>query len=302
MQTKKPLIIVLLGPTASGKTALSLEIAEEMNWSIQNIDSRQLYKGMDIGTAKPTKDEQNRVKHFLLDLQTPKKQITLHNFQKKALSSINKVLKQKKVAFLVGGSGLYLKSITHGLIPPAVPPQQNLRKQLSKFDPEECHEILQNCDPIAANRISPSDSIRTIRALEVFYATGHPISSQQLSKAPPWDLLEIGLNPQNLNERIEERAKKIYKMGLIEETKRLIDEFGKDLPLLKTIGYEEALALINGELNIEGAIEITIKRTKQFAKRQKTWFKNKHNPKWLNDEQPLRESLSLIQDALGCIN
>tara|TARA_Y100001968_G_scaffold316590_1_gene344618 strand:- start:106 stop:1005 length:900 start_codon:yes stop_codon:yes gene_type:complete len=299
MQTTKPLVIVLLGPTASGKTDLGIEIAKKLKLDIHNIDSRQIYKGMDIGTAKPTKDQQKIIKHFLIDICEPNQPITFHEFQKIAQSSLQANLKKKAIGLLVGGSGLYLQALTKGLQPPAVGPQKSLRKQLQKIGQYQCHQILQQCDPIAAKKISVSDYVRTIRALEVFYATAIPMSQQKKSQSPPWKILEIGLDPTNLKEKISHRTQQIYNNGLIEETKYLINKFGKDLPLLKTIGYQEALSIITGEINVSEAIEITTKRTNDFAKRQRTWFKKQHTPTWLNDEKPLRESISLIQDVIG---
>ncbi len=299
MKENKPLVIVLLGPTASGKTALAIELAKKFKLDIHNIDSRQLYRGMDIGTAKPTKEQQKLVKHFLIDICEPTQPITLHEFKKKAQASLEKNLKEKKVGFLVGGSGLYLKSLTSGLEPPAVAPQKKIRDQLKNIGQTECHQILQKCDPLSAQKISKSDSLRTIRALEVFYATSYPMSSQKQSKSPPWKILEIGLNPKNLDEKISKRTNAIFKNGLIEETKYLINKFGHDLPLLQTIGYQEALSNIKGELSLSEAIQITNKRTHAFAKRQRTWFKKQHSPKWLNDEKPLKDSISLIQDVIG---
>ena len=298
MNKTKPLVIVLLGPTASGKTNLAIEIAEELKLDIHNVDSRQIYKGMDIGTAKPTQEQQNRVKHYLIDLYEPNEPITLQQFQNTAQQSLEKEIRQKNMSLLTGGSGLYIKSLTAGLQPPAVPPQKKLREQLLKFKKGECYQFLQRCDPETASKLPPTDSNRIIRALEVFYATGKPFSTQLKSTTPSWKVLEIGLNPLDLNERIIKRTKQIYKNGLIEETENLIRKFGQGLQLLKTIGYQEALSIINGDLNQEEAIATTTLRTKQLAKRQKTWFRNKHNPKWLNNEQPLRESLSLIKDAL----
>ncbi len=299
MKQKKPLIIVLLGPTASGKTDLSIEIAQKFNLDIHNIDSRQIYKGMDIGTAKPTYDQQKLIKHFLIDLRKPNQQITLHEFQQEAKLSLQKNLQEKEIGFLVGGSGLYLKALIYGLAPPAIPPQPLLRNQFKEIGQEFCHQLLQKCDPIAAKRISPSDPSRTIRALEVFYATGQPISTLQSLKPPPWNFLELGLNPKNLQERIAQRTKNIYKNGLIEETSALIQEFGKELSLLKTIGYKEALNVIEGSLSIKEAIALTTIRTNQFAKKQKTWFKGQHNAKWLNEKNTLSEALSLIQNVIG---
>ena len=141
MEILKPLVISLLGPTASGKTELAIEIAEKLNLNIHNIDSRQIYIGMDIGTAKPTKEQQNRVHHHLLDLYQPNQKVTVQAFKEKAISSLNQNLKERNMGFLVGGSGLYLKAITEGLNPPAVPPQENLRIQLSEINQSECHKM-----------------------------------------------------------------------------------------------------------------------------------------------------------------
>ena len=299
MKHKKPLVIVLLGPTASGKTDLSIEIAQELNLDIHNIDSRQIYIGMDIGTAKPSYEQQKLIKHFLIDLRKPNRQITVHEFQKEAMGSLEKNLKDKEIGFLVGGSGLYLKALICGLNPPAIPPQPFLRNQFKAIGQKSCHQLLQKCDPIASQRISSSDSSRTIRALEVFYATGKPIRTLQSLKPPPWRFIEIGLNPNNLHERISNRTKAIFKNGLIEETENLIQEFGKELSLLKTIGYQEAFNVIEGSLSVEEAIARTTVRTNQFAKKQRTWFKGQHNAKWLNEKNSLSEALSLIQNVIG---
>ncbi len=292
------LVIVLLGATASGKTALAIELAEQLKINVINVDSRQLYIGMDVGTAKPTKDQQNRVTHELLDLLPPNKQINLREFQSKANRKIEESLTKCGISFLVGGSGLYLKAITHGLIPPAVGAQEDLRAQLKKIGQSTCYQLLQKADPKAANKIEANDSIRTQRALEVLYATGKPISQQQRIAAPPWKILELGLDPKNLRALIFERTKQIYANGLIEETKNLVQLYGADLPLLQTIGYGEALKVLNGEMCLQEAIEITNARTQKLAKRQRTWFRKQHSPHWLESEEPLSEALSLIRTGL----
>ena len=288
-----------MGPTASGKTELAIDIATKLKSNIHNIDSRQIYMDMDIGTAKPTADQRKKVHHFLIDLCLPSKPINLHEFQSIASKSMEEELKKHDFIFLVGGSGLYLQALLRGLNPPAVSPQEFLRKQLSKMDKAERHNLLKCCDPKSAEKIHPEDSIRTIRALEVFYATGKMFSDQKNLKPPSWTILELGLNPKNLNTRIQHRTKKMYQNGLIEETENLIYKYGNNLQLLKTIGYGEARSIINGKINYEEALEITIKRTCQLAKRQKTWFRNKHNSKWLNDENSLPEALSFIYEVLG---
>ncbi len=298
MPSAKPLVIVLLGPTASGKTELSLELAETLKLNIHNIDSRQLYVGMDIGTAKPTKEQRLRVTHYLLDIRNPDQPITLQEFQKAAEASLEKTMKGNASAFLVGGSGLYLKAITCGLRPSPVPPVPYLRQQFSELGQSTCYQLLQSSDKKAAQRIGPADAVRTQRALEVLYATGESITTQEGKEPPQWQILELGLAPKNLRKRISTRTNNLYSKGLIEETEQLIKQFDSNLPLLKTIGYGEALAVIQSKLTRSEAIEITNLRTNQFAKRQRTWFRRQHNPRWLNDEDPLREALSLIQARL----
>ncbi len=301
MKKNKPLVLVLLGPTASGKTSLAIDLAKRLNLKIHNIDSRQIYIGMDIGTAKPTREQQKLVEHYLVDICSPDHPINLHEFKKTALLSLEPIINSGEIGFLVGGSGLYLKSITGGFIPPAVPPQTIIRKQLTSLGQETCHQLLKETDPIAGSKISKADTIRTQRALEVIYATGKGISKQQKSDPPQWKVLELGLDPKNLKERIAKRTSEIYSEGIIEETQKLVETFGKSLPLLQTIGYKEALEVLEGRLNLQEAIGCTNRRTQQFAKRQRTWFKNKHSPHWLNDEEPLREALSIIQTGLGYV-
>ena len=295
----KPLVIAIMGPTASGKTELAIDIAKKIHSKIHNVDSRQIYIDMDIGTAKPTAVQQKQVEHFLIDLCLPSKPINLHDFQSIAKKCIERELKNRKLTLLVGGSGLYLQALIGGLNPPAVPPQKFLRNQLYKIDTAERHNLLKCCDPYSAESIHPEDSIRIIRALEVFYATGKMFSKQKNLKPNSWRVLELGLNPDNLSTRIQHRTKKMYKNGLVEETEDLITKYGNDLQLLKTIGYGEARSIINGNINHEEALEITIKRTCQLAKRQKTWFRNKHNSKWLNEENKLSEALTYINEFLG---
>ncbi len=174
-----------------------------------------------------------------------------------------------------------------------------MRAQLNSLGQQICYQLLEAADAEAAQRISKADAIRTQRALEVLYSTGKPMSQQKFAKAPPWEILELGLDPKNLRQRIANRTIELYKNGLIQETSQLINIFGEDLPMLQTIGYKEALEVLQGQLLLNDAIAITTRRTQQFAKRQRTWFRKQHNPHWLNDEEPLREALSLIQARIG---
>ena len=198
----KPLVIVLVGPTASGKTNLAIEIAKYFNINIHNIDSRQLYRFMDIGTAKPTKEQQKIIKHFLIDIEEPSIQVNAKQFQEIATKSINRELNQKRIPFLIGGSGLYMNSIIKGFFAPDVPPQKALRSQFEKLGQEKCWELLKICDPLLSKKINFADQVRTIRALEIFYVTGKPMSSQNFQNPPPWTVLELGIDRVDLKEQI----------------------------------------------------------------------------------------------------
>ena len=299
MSSYPPHVIVLIGPTASGKTELAIKIAEYFKTRIHNIDSRQIYKSMDIGTAKPSENQQKQIKHFLIDIEEPVNRINVKQFQEIAQKSIKTEIKQNNLPFLVGGSGLYMNSITKGFFLPNIPPQNNLRGQLKELGQKKCWELLENCDPISTKKINFADQIRTIRALEVFYVTGKPLSTLQVQQPPEWKILELGLDRDNLKERILQRTKSMFLSGILEETKQLISQYGSDLPILKTIGYLEARDVINNRLAIDKAIELTTKKTIQFAKRQKTWFRNKNNPIWLNNKNLLKDAIIKIESFLG---
>ena len=301
--SSQPLVIALMGPTASGKTALAIEIAQALDLAVLSVDSRQLYKEMTIGTAKPTAEQRATVRHELLDLRAPDEPINLQEFRQEADRAIEAEHKRRGIAFLVGGSGLYIKAITQGMTPPAVPPQPQLRADLEALGQSQCYALLRQADPDAAGRIMANDAVRTQRALEVLYATGRPLSQQQGSNPPPWRVLELGLNPSNLRQRIAQRSRALYADGLVAETRGLLERYGQGCALLDTIGYAEAGALLRGELTEEQAIEQTTKRTQQFAKRQKTWFRRQHQPLWLDapgqENNPLKRALSAIEHVLG---
>lgn len=298
----QPLVIVLLGPTASGKTDLAIALAQALDLAVLNVDSRQLYRQMDVGTAKPTAAQRGQARHELLDLRDPDQPINLQEFRAIAEAQLNAELARKPLALLAGGSGLYLQALTQGLEPPAVPPQPQLRAQLAALGQPLCHQLLRQGDPAAAARIAPADAVRTQRALEVLYATGRPLSSQQGATPPPWRVLELGLNPTDLTARIASRTKCLFAAGLVAETEALIERYGAGLPLLNTIGYAEAKQQLAGERSESEAIALCEQRTRQFAKRQRTWFRRRHAPIWLEErstEGQLAQALQVVERGLG---
>ena len=299
MFSPQPFVIVLIGPTASGKTELAIKIANYFKTNIHNIDSRQIYRFMDIGTAKPSKKQQKQIKHYLIDIAEPINPINVKDFQEIAQDSINKEIKQNNLPFLVGGSGLYMNSIIKGFFGPDVPPQITLRAQLEELGQKKCWDLLQSCDPMSTKKINFADQIKTIRALEIFYVTGKPMSAQKVQNPPSWKILELGLDREDLKERILQRTKNMFLFGILEETKNLINKYGWDLPILETIGYKEAKNVLKNDLTIEKAIELTSTKTIQLAKRQKTWFRNKNNPIWLSNKNLLKDAIIKIESFLG---
>lgn len=301
----EPLTIALLGPTASGKTDLAIALAESLDLAVLSVDSRQIYRGMDVGTAKPSAAQRARVRHELLDLRDPDQPITLQEFTTLAHAAIAAEHARRGVALLVGGSGLYLQALLAGLTPPPVPPQPALRAQFGALGQPFCHRLLELADPEASARIAPADAVRTQRALEVLYATGRPLSRQQGLRPPPWRVLELGLLPQDLNRRIQIRTRRMFEAGLVEETAGLLARYGNDCPLLDTIGYREARLLLAGTLARDEAIALTERRTRQYAKRQRTWFRRRHRPIWLGataaaeagEGERFREALTLAHEA-----
>ena len=281
----EPGLLVIIGPTASGKSALALRLATHLGLPILSADSRQVYRGMDIGTAKATAGERRRVRHHLLDLRNPDRPITVREFQQHARRCIAYYHRRGICPVLVGGSGLYVAAVTQGLTPPALPPQPELRQQLEALGSRHCYDLLRCADPEAAARIHSNDKVRLQRALEVIYGTGQPGFRQRRRHPPPYPVLELGLNPGDLEQRIARRTASMYASGLLAETRGLLERYGPDLPLLDTLGYGEARHVLTGQLQQSEAIATTNRRTRQYAKRQRTWFRGQHRAHWLSAEE-----------------
>lgn len=281
------MLIVICGATASGKSGLALEIAQRLDSIIISADSRQIYREFNIGTAKPSLGEQKLVPHYQIDICQPTETLTLAEYQQQTQKIIqNSGL--SSLPLLVGGTGLYLDSITKGLKIPRVSPQPELRSQLSNLGQTQLHAWLSQVDPTAGEKIHINDKFRTLRALEVFYATGIPITEQQGENPPNYPILQIGLNCDltALERRIATRTNQMIEMGLVKEVEYLCNKYGADLPLLNTLGYAEIKQYLAGDFNLHQAIALIITHTRQFAKRQGTWFKKNKKINWFDNASP----------------
>ncbi len=289
---KLPLILIV-GPTAVGKTELAIQLAERLNGEIVSADSRLFYRGMDIGTAKPTRAEQRRVPHHLIDIADPDEILSLAVFQQKARQAITDIHTRNKIPLLVGGTGQYVRAVTEGWKPPEVQPDHRLRAELEKKKEERgqywLHEKLATLDPVAAQKIDPRNYRRTIRALEVILTTGRRFYEQRGQSESPYRLLPIGLTrPRaDLYARVDQRIEEMFAKGFLDEVKSLLAKgYSPSLPTLSAIGYRECIRVVNGELNEEQA-KVEIRRaTRVFVRRQANWFKESDpNIKWFKVEE-----------------
>jgi tRNA dimethylallyltransferase len=273
-------LIVILGATATGKTNLAIAIAKELNAPILSADSRQVYRYFDIGTAKPSLEERQDVPHHLIDLIEPTQTLTLADYQDQAQILINKFHGEGITPILVGGSGLYIKSITAGLQIPRVAPQPALRSQFAELGQFCCYQILQKLDPNGAAKIHRNDQVRTWRSLEVFYVTGQPLSTLQSEQPPSYPIIQIGLDCEDMSayrQLVSDRTEQMLKQGWLDEIRDLQRRYGWELPLLRTLGYGEMSDYLANKNDLETAKSLTITHTCQFAKRQRTWFRGSSN-------------------------
>ncbi|MBI3740547.1 MAG: tRNA (adenosine(37)-N6)-dimethylallyltransferase MiaA [Chloroflexi bacterium] len=279
----KPLIAIL-GPTAVGKSALALKLAEEFRGEIISADSRQVYRGMDIGTAKPTREERARVPHHLLDVVNPDENFSLAEYQQHAFTAINDIRARGKIPFLVGGSGLYVRAILDGLAIPRVAPDPARRAQLERMDAAQLYARLQELDRAAAEKIDPRNARRVIRALEVIEATGEKISAQQKIAPPNYRVLRIGLTlpREKLYARINARVDEMIARGLVDEVRALIAQppFGSPLVqggieggAMSGLGYRQIASYVKGEIDLDEAVRVLKRDTRRFVHHQYSWFR-----------------------------
>jgi len=275
-----PPLILIVGPTAVGKTEISIQLAERFNGEIVSADSRLFYRGMDIGTAKPSPEEQARVPHYLIDIAEPDEILSLAVFQQKASEIIEDIHTHNKLPFLVGGTGQYVRAVTQGWIPPEVKPDETFRSELERQKEENgiywLHAKLEKLDPEAASKIDPRNYRRTIRALEVIQTTGKKFSEQRGQSESPYHLITIGLaRPrEELYQRVDKRIDLMFENGFIDEVKKLLDKgYPPSLPTMSAIGYRECVSVIKGELTEEQAKVQMRRATRVYVRRQANWFK-----------------------------
>ena len=276
----KPPLIVIVGPTAVGKTEIAIQLAERLNGEIVSADSRIFYRGMDIGTAKPALAERARVPHHLIDVADPDETWSLAMFQKAAAEAIADIHKRGKLPFLAGGTGQYVRALTQGWSPPPQPPNARLRLALEMLAQQKgyiwLHEILKLLDPPGAEIIDPRNVRRTVRALEVIFGTGRRFSEQYRQGEPPYRLLTLGLNRPRpeLYAQIDARIEAMFAAGFLEEVKELLARgYSPDLPSMSAIGYREGVSVVQGKMTREQAIVQMKRLTRVFVRRQGNWFR-----------------------------
>lgn len=294
-------VLVILGPTGVGKTKVSLEVADKLHGEIICADSRQIYRFMDIGTAKPEPEERRRIVHHLIDIVDPDEKFTVADFAREAKKIITDLMARKKQPVVVGGTGLYMRALTKGFFkgPGAdTRVREKLKKQAKEKGKAFLHKKLGEIDPKAANKIHPNNLIRVIRALEVYELTGVPISQLQKNgdyQKKEFDFVKIGLNVkrEKLYENIEKRVDQMINQGLLKEVRKLKElGYSEDLAPLKTLGYKELFSYLKGDLCLPEAVDMIKKNTRNYAKRQLTWFKKEEDIAWFDAET--REMISRI--------
>ena len=286
---EKPKLIAVVGPTASGKTALGIALAQKLGGEIISADSRQIYRGMDIGTAKPTAKECRAVPHHLIDIKDPSEDYTVADYQRDATAAINGIIACGNVPLLVGGTGLYVRAVLENLDIPKTVADPKLRAQIEKDIADvglaAVFKRLVTLDPEAAYVVDPKNPRRVVRALEVALVTGAPFTAQRTHHAPLFDTLVLGLNPapEILRERIDRRVDAMMRDGLVNEVRTLVKKYGTSPTAFDAIGYREVIAHLDGKLPLDEVVAAIKINTWRYTKRQMTWFKKDKTTHWMED-------------------
>lgn len=282
MNQKKNKVIAVVGATASGKTAYAVELARRVNGEIISADSRLVYKGLDIGTAKPDMDERFGIPHYMIDIVEPEVDYSVGLYANEARNIIEDIISRGKTPIIAGGTGLYFRILLENYDLPKINPDYELREALSKLSFSELYEMLVNLDAEAAKLVVQNDKRRAIRFIEIVKLTGSPVSEARGLKEPEFEVEWIGLNypREELYDRINRRVDLMIEQGLVDETKNLLAKHGRINNIINTIGYREITSYLDGELTLEEAKDKLKQNTRNYAKRQLTWFRKNPDIKW----------------------
>ncbi|MGC2424420.1 MAG: tRNA (adenosine(37)-N6)-dimethylallyltransferase MiaA [Nitrospirota bacterium] len=300
------MIYIIVGPTAVGKTEISLAIAEEIGAEIISADSMQVYRGMDIGTAKPTLQERARVPHHLIDVADPKEEFSAGRYVQLADEAIGDIGRRGKIPMVVGGTGMYIRALLQGIFegPGADFMLREALYDTERKEPGILYNQLKNKDKKAAEKIHPSDVRRIIRALEVFEKSGKPISEKQSQWGNKgryeYQIAGLTMPRPELYRRIDARVEKMFKIGLLDEVKTLRDKgCAREMPSMHALGYKQLMAYLDGELGLDEAVRLIKRDTRHYAKRQYTWFNGQEGVQWVDiSDKNLASSMASVKKAL----
>lgn len=305
----KPKVIVIVGPTASGKTALSIELAKQINGEIVSCDSMQIYKDMNIGSAKPSLEEMQGIKHYMIDIVEPDKRFSVAEYKKQAEQAIEEILSKGKMPIVIGGTGLYADSLIYGIEYPEIEFDKNYRNELenlanSKEGLSNLYEKAKEIDSKAIEKISPNDKKRILRILEIYHSTGKTkteLEAESRKNEVKYDYRVFALNMdrQILYNRINKRVEIMIENGLIEEVKNLLDKYKEFPTAMQGLGYKEVVEYLNGYLTKDEMIEKIKQETRRYAKRQLTWFKKNKNTIWIDGLNDLQSNINIILEGIN---
>lgn len=299
----KPKVIVICGPTASGKTSLSIEVAKKIDGEIISCDSMQIYKDMNIGTAKPTVEEMQGIPHYMLDFVLPSERYSVADFKEAATDRIEDILKREKVPIIVGGTGLYVDALTKNITYPEIEIDLEYRKQLEELIKENglesLYEEAKKIDEKSMQTISKNDKKRIMRVLEIYHQTGKTktqLESESRLSPPPYEYIVFAINMERekLYERINKRVDIMIDQGLIEEVEALTKKYEEFPTAMQGLGYKEVVSYLKKEITKEEMIEKLKMETRRYAKRQLTWFRKDENIKWIDGLAPLEQNIQCI--------
>lgn len=304
----KPKVIVIVGPTASGKTALSIELAKKIDGEIISCDSMQIYKDMNIGSAKPTIEEMQGIKHYMIDIAEPTERFSVAEYKKRSEEAIEKILQKVKVPIIVGGTGLYANSLIYNIEYNEIMLDEEYRKNLMKIAETEVglatlYEKARSIDPVAMEKISSNDKKRIIRVLEIKHSTGKNKTELELESRKnevkyEYKVFAINMPREILYDRINKRVDIMIENGLIDEVENIIEKYKEFPTAMQAIGYKEIVMYLKGELTKQEAIEKIKQESRRYAKRQITWFKKIENIKWIDGLKDKDENIKFIQDVI----